>query len=936
MLDFKTDMADIPAHVQNFLRALQSDGFEGDILTGYADRLINATDNSIYQIIPQAVIAPKDGNALSKIMSLSAHENFHDIGLMPRGGGTGTNGQSLNDCIILDTSKYMTRILDLDVQKQTVRIEPGVVLDVLKETLKPHGLTFPVSISPSKSCTLGGMVATDACGKGSRKYGKTGDYVLDMTCILADGREISTRNHDNEELKNILAESHKEISGNAPNLPRGLSAYDLLRAYNPDNDTINMTRLITGSEGSLAVIKDITLQLIKQTSTRFVAAVFYDNFIEALRDVDRILSFTPSSIETIDDIILDLAQNDILWHDFQHIIPDTSILPSIRALHLVEFENEDDFEKFLKTYHENTSIIAYTSLNDEDSIQNAYNVRSKCVGLLGNMDGNKRPLPFIEDTAVPPQNLADYIDDVKQLLDSYGLRYGIFGHSDAGCLHIRPALNMQDEKDQAMIRTLSDAVVNLVQKHSGVIWGEHGKGLRGEYTKQLNGTAYANTMNAVKTLLDPHNKLNPGKIAAPDGNSLYKIDNVPMRGDFDRKISKQTQNQFPKAIQCNGNGQCFSALPDDTMCPSYKVTGDRKHSPKGRAAMLREWMRLKDADANAANTFSHEVFDALHGCLSCKACTSTCPIHVNIPDMKADFLYEYYKTNRRPLRDYMIGMAERYAKYSKYFSALPKYISSLVDMPQAKHHHLKKELKEQGFHFASDQTIQQAENPVLILQDAYTTHFETSLLLDTLSLLRKLGFEPLLIPFFESGKSWHIRGFQKKFKTIALNNIAQLENLARHDIPIIGIDPSLTLIYRDEYHKIFEREPRYHVALLQEWLSQNIDEAPQLKTIPKTSYDLFLHCTEKTMRPQSAEEWNTIFQKFGITLNAVQTGCCGMAGVYGHEKEHVQHSKDLFELSWNEKIDETALVTGYSCRSQIDRLKDYSVKHPLSLLNDLL
>ncbi len=935
----KDGPAAMPDTVARFLDALKTGAYQGDILTSHADRLMNATDNSIYQVMPQAVLAPRVQKDLNIIMELGAQDDFADVRFMPRGGGTGTNGQSLNNCVIIDTGKYLTRIININAAEGYVRCEPGVVLDQLNAALKSYGMVFPVHISTSKSCTLGGMVSTDACGKGSRVYGKTSDYCLSLTCLLANGREIETKSHANDALANLIKEQYDAIRGSAPDLPRGLSAYDLLGTY--ESGVFDMTRLIAGSEGSLAVLKEIKLKIVPKVERKSLVSVLYGNFDTALRHVSAILEHDPVAIETIDDHILDLARGDILWHDLKAVLSDYADPAAVKAIHFVEFENDDadllqnQCEVFEEVLAGTPGVLGYITTTDPKTIQSISSLRSKCVGLLGNMDGNRRPVPFMEDTAVPPDNLADYISDLKAMLAKHDLVCGIFGHSDAGCLHVRPALDLRLTDDEKFIRILSDDVVALVKKHGGVLWGEHGKGMRGEYTEALAGTLYYKVMQDIKSLLDPHNKLNPGKIAGPD---IKKIDDVPMRGAYDRQISPQWQEAFPKATQCNGNGLCFSAMPDDTMCPSYKITKDRKHSPKGRAAILREWIRLKSTDAKAARAFSHEVRESLHGCLSCKACTSTCPIHVNIPDMKIDFLDEYYKSKHRPYRDYLTGRAELYAQIARFIPFVPTDMFGLKDIPKPCRPSLKTLMRKNGFHFATPHAIKHADNPVLIVQDAYTSFYEAQTVLSVLQILRKIGYEPLVLPFRQSGKSWHVRGFKEKFRHIALGNIAFFENKARFGIPMVGIDPSTTLIYRDEYSKILGKKPRYSVLLLQEFLSIAVQDSslPKIQTIPQSVYPLFLHCTEKTMKPQSADEWSAILKAFNINVEIIQTGCCGMAGIYGHEAEHADYSEGLYDLSWKGKINETALVTGYSCRSQIKRLEGFHVKHPLELLNELL
>lgn len=907
--------------IDQFLETLRKTGYQGEVFTDKATRIINATDNSIYQVMPEVVLAPRTVDDLDHIMQ--AGQGFSDVAFMARGGGTGTNGQALNDCVIIDTSKHLTDIIEINEKEGWVRVQPGVVLDVLQDALKPYGLFFPQHVSPSKSATIGGMVSTDACGKGSRAYGKTSDYIINMHCILADGSEIETQTYQDQNLNTLIAQDYDNATQSMPDLPRGVSGYNL-KAYDPDSHTLNLNKLIAGSEGSLALIKEITLRVIPRSKHRVMFCVAYDSFDTALRHVAALLEHDPVAVETIDDHILNLARTDILWHSVQSILPPDVSTDTIKAIHFVEFEAEDN-QTFAQFLTNDTQHKGFVVLNREDDIKQASALRSKCVGLLGNMEGVRRPLPFMEDTAVPPQNLADYIADLKTMLAGHNLVCGIFGHVDAGCLHVRPALDLRHEEDQALIRTLSNETVQIVKKHGGIFWGEHGKGMRAEYITDLLGTPYYETMQRIKTYFDPGNRLNPGKIATTVDKELRKIDEIPLRGQFDSQIKEEHLKHFEKSIQCNGNGQCFSAMTSDTMCPSYKVTRDRRHSPKGRAGLLREWLRLKSINPEEAQTFEPEVYEALSGCLSCKACTSVCPIHVNIPDMKAQFLSQYFRGRTRQIRDYLIANAETFAYVQSYLPFTLPGLFGLIDVPRPSRPNLRTLMKQHGFQFADKQRIDNAKNLVLIVQDAYTSTYEVHIVLATLQLLKKLGFDPLVLPFRQSGKSWHVMGFINKFKQISEDNAAYFKQFKA---PLIGIDPSMTLIYRDEYKGL-----DCNVLLLHEFLEQNL---PDQQKDSSETYKLFQHCTESTMLPASSASWINIFKQFGAGLEYIQTGCCGMAGSYGHMEEHRENSLKLYDMNWYNHKDDSAVVTGYSCRSQIKRCENEASRHPVEILNELL
>jgi len=922
--------------IAEFCAALPHAGYGGEARLDMPTRLVHATDNSIYQILPHAVLFPRTQSDLAAILKLAQEERFAGIAFTPRGGGTGTNGQSLNDSVIIDTSRYLNRILEIDIANGFVRVEPGVVLDQLNAALAPHGYFFPPDISPSKSATLGGMVSTDACGKGSTVYGKTGDYVLSLRAVLANGQQIDTSNYSDAELREIIAADYDAACAAIPQMPRGLSAYNIPGSFDKQNGRLDFNRLLAGSEGSLVVLQEIKLKIMPRPQYKAMVALAYDNFDTALRHVGALLKFNPTAIETIDNHIMDLARRDIVWHSVENVFPQSDAT-IIRAMHFAEFERYDaealasDVQAFCNALKTDGIAVAFYATENPAEISSIKEMRKKCAGLLGNMTGNRRPIPFMEDTAVPPHHLADYIAELRTFLSSHGLDCGMFGHSDAGCLHTRPALDLRQEEDEKFIRILTDGAVQILKKYGGVLWGEHGKGLRAAYTTEIVGTNYYALMQKIKLHFDPHHRLNPGKIAVPPGQKLLEIDAVSLRGHHDRQINSKISALFTKATECNGNGLCFSVMPDDTMCPSYKITHDRRHSPKGRAGLLREWMRLKSADVRAAEKFAPQVKEALHGCLSCKACTAVCPIHVNIPDMKTDFLAEFYQTRPRPLRDYLLACTEIAVPI---LSALPVQLPDLFglrDLPKPPEKSLRALMQEFSFRFATAENVRNAPQPVLIVQDAYTSYFEPQVVISFLQLLHKLGFTPLVIPFFQSGKTFHLAGFKKTFQKIVTRNDAMLSEWQKAAAPMIGIDPAMTLVFRDEYPKALKRQPTYHVQLLQEFLS-DLD-------LPQTNpaqHQLFLHCSEKTAAPQSTTLWQNIFAKMGMTLSVVATGCCGMAGAYGHQSEHINNSRGLYDLSWRGKISRGNAVTGYSCRSQISRCENIAAMHPVQILNSAL
>ncbi|SIQ26770.1 D-2-hydroxyglutarate dehydrogenase YdiJ [Marinobacterium stanieri] len=1000
----------------DFIETLKQKGFKGDLNPDYANRTVLATDNSIYQVLPQGVLYPKNTDDLMMIAAMANEPRFKNLVLSARGGGTGTNGQSLTDGLIVDVSKHMNRILEINPDERWVRVQGGVVKDQLNAALKPYGLFFAPELSTSNRATVGGMINTDASGQGSVLYGKTRDHVLGLTSVWLDGTLWESGPIDDETLEehkqrtDRVGEVHRllddiqrskqdEIAACFPKLNRCLTGYDLAHIRD-ESGRFNLNSILCGAEGSLAFIAEAKLNVLPIPKYAALVNIKYDSFETSLRDAKALMEWQPTSVETIDSKVLNLAMGDIVWDTVRDYFPEKEGDPAIQGINLVEYTGDDEAElraKVEKLCQHLESVngeagksFGYTVVYGAAEINKVWGMRKKAVGLLGNAQGQKRPIPFVEDTAVPPENLADFIMAFRKVLDDRGLAYGMFGHVDAGVLHVRPAIDMKDPEQETLIREVTDEVVRLTQEYKGLLWGEHGKGVRSEYAPEFFGPLYP-VLQQIKGCFDPRNQLNPGKIATPmiEGAELLKIDQVATRGQYDRQISEPVRDQYDSAMNCNGNGACYNYDPNDAMCPSWKGTRERIHSPKGRASLIREWLRLManrgvDVTAEAEqirqrgfirnlpkrirNTlgknkgeydFSNEVHEAMMGCLACKSCVGQCPIKVNVPDFRARFLEVYYGRYLRPMKDYMVGSLEymiptlsrfpapyNWAMRNTLVRSFMRRVGGMVDSPVICTNSLKQGLDERGIELATPDVIEgltdaQRERTVVLVQDAFTSYFETRLVMDVIDLLSRLGFYVLVAPFMPNGKPLHVHGFMSAFDKAAKRNAQMLQQIADEDLPLVGIDPSMTLTYRQEYKDVIEGELP-PVQLIQEWLSTQTERFQSREVGgSKQVFRLMAHCTEKTSAAPSLRQWQNIFAALGQELEVVSTGCCGMSGTFGHESDNLQRSKDIYELSWrgivNQPENKGRLVaTGYSCRSQVKRFDDKQLPHPAQALLDVL
>ncbi len=996
----------VDAIVTKYLFELEASGFSGDIEQSYSSRLAVATDNSVYQQLPQAVVLPKSTQDVQLIARLASQSQYQAIVFSPRGGGTGTNGQALTKGIVVDLSRHMNQVLEVNAEQGWVRVQAGVVKDQLNDAVREYGYFFSPDLSTSNRATLGGMINTDASGQGSLKYGKTSDHVLSLQAVFADGSCFETDGSQGEpqpdtfasialqQTEQICRDKRAEILAKFPPLNRFLTGYDLKNALTDDNQ-FDLARVLCGSEGSLAFITQAKLNLTPIPQARTLVNVKYDSFDSALRSAPYMVQAQALSVETVDSKVLNLAKQDIIWHSVSDLLTDVPN-KELLGINIVEFagSNENEVVVLVNQLLEQldimmqdpqSGIIGYQVCHDLASINKIYNMRKKAVGLLGAAKTRAKPIAFTEDTCVPPENLADFIAEFRQLLDSHELHYGMFGHVDAGVLHVRPALDLCDPQQEALMHELSDQVVKLVAKYGGLMWGEHGKGYRSQYGPEFFGPELFTELRRVKSAFDPDNKMNPGKICTPlDSQAQLVKVNAIKRGYYDRQIPVNTRDSFKQAMECNGNGLCFNYDAHSPMCPSMKITGDRRHSPKGRAGLVREWLRqlteqgidildleqtslhqptsVKTMIERVRNSwtkkqqydFSHEVFEAMNGCLACKACASQCPVNVDVPAFRARFLNIYYSRYQRPVKDYLVANIETMLPL---MAVAPKVVNSMLAMkwvqdltrisvgyvdtpllttPTLKQQLVLQEVIKFDLNRLQRLTEQQKQDYLLIVQDPFTSYYDANVVADFVELASVLGKKPIVLPFKPNGKAQHIKGFLKQFAKSATTTSEFLNQVAELGIPLVGVDPAMVLCYRDEYRELLGDKCQFNVQSVHEWLLPNLATFPVLKSLDGQPWYLFSHCTEKTKLPNSEKQWSEIFTHFGACLQSIAVGCCGMAGTFGHEVDKLEMSQGIYGLSWQPNLDklpiERCMATGYSCRSQVKRFEQHKLKHPLQAL----
>lgn len=942
-----------------FIAALIDAGFAGEISQSPSMRTVFATDNSIYQIPPDGIAFPRDIQDLILIMRILDEPRFADIVIRPRGGGTGTNGQSLGNGLVVDCSRHMCGILEINASERWVRVEPGVIKDQLNDALAPHGLFFAPELSTSSRATIGGMISTDACGQGSCAYGKTSDHVLALNAVLLGGDVLKTAPREKSEfgtgrggeihrvLDNIAITKAAAIVERFPKMNRSLTGYDLAHIKR-ENGGIDAGAVICGSEGTLALIAEAKLNVLPIPKAVMLVNVFYDDFDAALKDAPLLSSMNATSVETMDSRVLALAREDIDWINVAEFFPDHDA----QGVNMVEFtaQKSEELGRLAQHLIANLQVVdgrrgfetAYGA-----QVEQVWNMRKKAVGLLGRSNTARRSLPFVEDCAVPPDQLAPFIRKFRKLLDDANLDYGMFGHVDAGVLHVRPALDLVDPADEPKIRQITEQVAALAHEHGGLLWGEHGKGLRSEFVPDVFGDLYP-CLQDIKRTFDPRNQLNPGKIASPNQRPLTLLDQSPMRAHSDRQIDKTTRREYIDAMACNGNGACFAQSASDVMCPSYKVTKDRRYSPKGRAGLIREWLRQGGPHGDADPIFESELKQVMDGCLSCRACASACPIQIDVPKFRAKFLQSWHQRHRRPMRDYALASLETLLPVMARVSRITNLVLSKSPLPRMMGLRGLPAFPRSGaISLASGEPLRVADDAlrldpnqsIVIVPDAFTRFFEPSVIADFAQIAKHMGFDPWLAPYRPSGKPLHVLGWLSAFEKQARSQAENLRQFSDAGIALVGVEPAITLAYTSDYQEVTHCDMP-DVLLAQQWLLQHIDRLPAQQH--EHTALLFGHCTEKTQMPNAVQDWGVIFQQLGVKVSNAAVGCCGMAGTWGHLSENETQSAQVFQQSWQPVLnaakdsDQTLLATGFSCRCQAKNHAQQSLLHPISYLRRLL
>ena len=930
-------------------------------------RVLYSTDASIYEIEPLGVAYPAHAEQVSRILRYAYERG---IPVTPRGGGTSLGGQAVGRSIQVDFSRHMNRILEVNVEEHWARIQPGVVLDELNAHLKPMGLLFAPDVSPSNRANVGGMIGNNSCGSHSIIYGKTIDHVLELNVVLSDGTEtvfkpVGDREYGEKsgmgglegriyrEIRRIAHENRDEIEARYPKIMRRVGGYNLDAFV--DEGPFDPCKMIVGSEGTLVAVTEARINLVTLPSHTGLNICHFSDLIESMEATVEILKTDPSAVELTDKTILDLAKDSPAaagQRDFIEGDPEAILMVEYYGETADEVsERMDALESLLKK--KNLGYACVRAMTPA-SQANAWGLRKAGLGLLMGMKGDTKPTTFVEDTAVSPDKLPEYIRQFRDIVSKHGTVASYYAHASVGTIHIRPLINLKKADDIVRMRAIAEDIRDLVLAYGGAMSSEHGDGLvRSEWNEKMFGTPLYEAFKAVKAVFDPNGIMNPGKIIANQKMTdnlrfgpAYQAEEINTYFDFsgDGGLSRSIE-------LCNGVGACRKKLVG-TMCPSYIATLDEEHSTRGRANVLRAALSGK---LDGEGFTSQRVYEALDLCLECKGCKGECPSNVDMAKMKYEFLAHYYEKHGLPLRNRVFGRIETLNRLGSAFAPLSnrvlnhpwhkRILERAIGVDRRRSlPEFAEETFEQWFYHRNPDSVGDRDGPtVVFFPDTFINYSEPHIGIAAVEVLESAGYRVVLAePRACCGRPLISKGMLRQAREAARYNISQLERYVDRGWAIVGCEPSCVMTFRDDYRDLVN-DPRTDriadsIFMIDEFLVR--EQAAGRLSLPVNRLDrtisLHGHCQQKAI----AGTGSTVAALElvpGYEVTTLNTGCCGMAGSFGYEREHYDLSMKigedrLFPAIRNAEDRTEFAATGTSCRHQIADGTGRTAHHPIELI----
>jgi FAD/FMN-containing dehydrogenase/Fe-S oxidoreductase len=933
---------------------------KGEVLVDDYSLGMYATDASIYQIKPIAVVLPRDAEDVKNAVAIAQKNK---ISILPRGAGTSLAGQTVGESMILDFSKYMNELLEINESEKWVRVQPGMVRDNLNAELKPYGLHFAPDPATGSRANVGGMVGNNSSGTKSILYGKTVDHVLEATILLADGTTLHLKNRSSEEYRKKAAQTgregeihtsfkklvdthFKEIKERFPKVMRRVGGYNLDEFVYTDQ--WNLSKLICGSEGTLATTLELKLNLVDLPKHKSVCVTHFVEILEAITAVESMLPFTPSAIEILDKTVIGLSRENLTTKHHCHFLEGNP-----EAILIVEFYG-DTLEDVLERPRQMIAQLkadgfgyVYPIFPEGEAYEDVWVIRKKGLGLMLGLKGNKKPLAFIEDAGIPSQYLPEYIDQVLKICEKHGTKAAIYAHASVGVIHVRPILDLRLAEDIQRLKAITDDTFELVMKYKGSWSGEHGDGLvRSAYNKRFFGETLYRAFLDIKKLFDPDNLMNPGKIVEAqtiEHNLRYgtTYQDQPVKTEYQYKV----EEGFEASVHmCTGVGECRKIL-GGTMCPSFKATRDEEHSTRGRANALRLAMSNQFGKEGLASQRLHEVMDL---CLSCKACKSECPSNVDMAKMKSDSLQMYYDEHGISFRDKLIrDSAKAAANISGWKAGMVNPLQKTVLFRSILEHTAKFDRRRKLPSFAKEPFYKwfakhayktnNGDKKVVLFADTYLNYHEPHVGISALKLLNSCGYEVILANVGCCQRPKISHGFLRDAKRDGAKTIDGLKKFLEQGLKVVVCEPSCASALNDDLPDMIAdidiaEQLKNGVMMIDVFLNNELEKGRLNVRFEPISEAMAIHghCHQKALYGTNAMK--------GMVKDSVKktqeipSGCCGMAGSFGYEKEHYALSQKigneiLFPAIKNLQKDHEIVACGFSCRHQIQHFTEAKPKH---------
>lgn len=953
----------------------------GEVRFDLQSRKLYSTDASIYQVEPLGVVIPRTVEDVVATVQIAGQMR---VPITPRGGGTSLSGQSIGPGVVLDCSKYLNQVLEMDVPRRVARVQPGVVLDVFNKLLEAHDLQFGPDVSTSSRANLGGLMGNNSAGARSIVYGKTIDHVLTQTAILSDGSKIVAEPLDEagweakcrvpgleggiyRDVRRIVRQHHDEIHRRFPRILRRVSGYNLdvlagvplPRAPHAVTRPPGLHHLLVGSEGTLGVVVEAEVNLAPKPKVRGLLVPQFATMAAAMDALEACLELKPSAVEVMDHILLDLTAGNLALRDATKPIDRRA-----KAIFMVEFSSEDarevdDKVALLRRRLQGVNgLVTAVPAIDPAVRDPLWNLRRASMPLLYGMVGDPKPVTFIEDPAVAPEKLPEFVARFREILNKHGTDGSFYGHASVGCLHIRPVMNLKDVGQVATMRRIMEEVSDLVLLFGGSLSGEHGDGLaRSEWNRKMFGDQLYSAFRELKRAFDPNGVLNPGRVvdAPPMTENLrYAPPYHPAEPATVFDYSKQMG--FLRSIEmCNGSGACRKTT-GGAMCPSYRATLDERDSTRGRANALRHALAINGplADPRAVprtlrQPWVHEVFDL---CLMCKACKSECPSNVDVGKQKAEFLQFYYRGRVRPLEHLLVAGVPWFNRLAAPVAPLVNWVQSrrltrwaLEAFAGLDHRRSLPPLHRDHFRrwFRRHRPDARAgrAGKVLLLADCFTTYNEPRVGSAAVRVLEAAGYAVELADVFCCGRVFISKGFLHLAKSRVQAQVGALARRVADGTPVLGVEPSCILTLADEWPELLPSAQTRAVAgaakMADSWLAEQVRAGRCELPLRESSEKCVLHghCHQKALLGVAASA-PALRLVPGLDVQVLDAGCCGMAGSFGFEKSHFEVSEKIANLALLPALakqpDRVVVAPGTSCRHQIHDLAGRGARHPLEVL----